>query len=311
MKKFITLCAATTMVLSLATAAVWAEETTVPTTGIKANVKSTTVTQSVKEEKVPVKPNKDEQIRKANEQLQKFENIIQAAIQKEKRKRDSKLEKLENKEERMKEALTDADKRDLNEKAKLDEEIAKWTEYQKRMEAGVNEKIAKVDADIAKAIAIIDAKILAATDDATKQKLTAEKVVLQSSADVKKKALQSYLTALKGIWADRQKVWDMRKDLLIRRQAADAELRTALQGLVQTNVDNAKVTSSLTDAQIESNVRARHQKAIDSFKAKILRFQGTVTVPTVPSSTDVTKVPVQDGTTVVPPTTTVPTTTIQ
>lgn len=297
MKKFMTLCVATTMALGLATTPVFADEATTTQVGDAAKTAVTNFERPVK--RIHVKENKDQLIQKANAQLQRFENLIQTAIEKAKERRDSGLEKIGKREEKMNDAVTEASKIDSEEKQKLDNEIAKMAEYQQKLEDGINERITKADTNLQKALAAIDEKIAAAKDDATKQSLAAQKATLQSQADSRKSALQTYLTAIQGISADRQKIWNERKDLLARKQAADSDLRKALQETEQTNIDNTKTTVNKTDDQIESQIRARYQRVIDAIKAKIQRLQGQT-----PVSTQTTTVPATSDTTTVPSTTT-------
>ena len=291
MKRLVALCAVTTVTLGLATASVWAGDVTTAVQPKRDAVTTTVMKPKSSVRVVPVRPNKDQLIQKSNSQIQKFEDLIQTAIQKAKDKRDTGLQKLQTKEDKMQVALTNAERMDGAEKQALDNDIAKWTDYQQKMEAGVNERIAKIDTDLQKSLTDIDAKIVAATDDTTKQNLIAQKTTLQTQADTKKTALQAYLVTFKGIWTDRQKVWDMRKDLLTRRQAADSELRKALQGVTQTKIDNATTVISKTDAQIEIEIRARYQKAIDAAKARLQNLQGQ-TLPITP----VTEQPIIDST---------------
>jgi hypothetical protein len=155
----------------------------------------------------------------------------------------------------------------------LNNDIEKWTDMTKKQQDALNNQLVVIDANLKQQLAELDKKLAIAKDDATKQNLATAKTNVQKYASQRKEAINAYLSSINGIFADRQKIWDERKALLAKRQAADAAYHTAISNIRTTELNDKLATLSQVQVDpndvIEKTVRARYQKNLDAINSKI------------------------------------------
>jgi hypothetical protein len=182
--------------------------------------------------------------------------------------------------EKWQEELDKAAAHDKIELANLEKDIAKWTEMKNSQIATLNKQVATIDANLAKKVAELKTKIAAATNDATKLSLNTAIANAQDYAKQKEAAIANYLNALNSTWADREKVWAERKDILKNRQASDLAFRTAMFNIKKAELNDKLITTTPptpTPADtIELQVRAKYQKQLDAITAKITKLNNQI-----------------------------------
>lgn len=215
------------------------------------------------------------QLQKAERDLKRYEGLAEKfkgkaddAIEKAQVKADKFSKELVLKEKAWQESLDKIASEDNFELVRLNQEIEKWKVSTDKLTAQLNDNIAKIDSNLKETLADLDKQIAAAKDDATKTALAAKKVTAQANADARKAAINKYITTLKAIWADKQKMYDMRKDILTRRQAADTEFKTTMQ-----NIRKSELTASGKLSKTDAATTAKYQKQIDDYTKKIAELQ--------------------------------------
>lgn len=223
-------------------------------------------------------------ISKLKEQQVKLELQIKKEIENAK---NSAAKKKENNTKQTTNAITleekwqaELDKAAAQDKVELDnlnKEIAKWTEMIEKQKAVLTKELADIDSNLVKQLAALDAKLTSAKDDTAKANIAATKTNVQNYASQRKAAINAYLPALQSMWADKQKIWSERKDILTKRQAADMTFRTSMTNIRKAELGDKlaslTVVPSTSDNDIEKTIRAKHQKQIDDIAAKLAKAQ--------------------------------------
>lgn len=276
MKKLISIIVTLALTLGLVVTPVLAQNRTTPR-GVKFN---------------PIKANQkmtyslQKDLKKAKEQLKRLtlkqanvEANILKAIAKEKANSNKEITNTTAQQEKLRVDLSKAALKDVKELANLNNNIAKWTEAIQKQLNSLTQKSAAIDTNLNKQLAELDKKLIVAKDDATKQNIATEKINVQNYASQEKAAISTYMTSIQGIFADKQKVWAQRKDLLIRRQAADTAFRTAMTNVKIAELNDKLASLSktpLTPIEIEVAVRAKYQKTVDAIKLEITKLNATI-----------------------------------
>ena len=223
----------------------------------------------------------NDQLKKANDELASIETKIRAAIEKAIAERNKKAQNqgnggvltIEKLKAQLEKILADQ-KKELD---SLIAEIADQTTNMSKNQADLQLRIANIDPNLLKDLAALDTRIAAATDQDTKTKLAALKVIIQKTAADQKVLLAKYLSDFNAFWVDKQKQLQDRLALLNRRQAIEKEFHTAdiTMRINELTQRNALIPAALsnTDAQLEKEVRDRFQKNIDAIKLRIKDLQ--------------------------------------
>lgn len=213
----------------------------------------------------------------ANQDLQKVQGQVDVAIEKAKAKHAKSIEDAAKKESKLQATLDKDTLQDTKQKEKITSDFTKEKEKQLKLETDLQKKLSEIDATLAKDLATIDKKISETTDELLKQKYATAKTDLQNTSISNKAVINKYLLAIKLIWPDTEKAYNLNLDILTRRQAADSEYLKNITANSKIELTaRAGLEQEKTDAQIESEVRAKYQKRIDRLNATILKLQTNI-----------------------------------
>lgn len=228
-----------------------------------------------------------EQLKKALSEQSKLQSTILKAIEKAKsnegKSKQNKDKQITNSNTLLEKWQVELDKAAAHDKIEMDHlnaDIAKWTEMNNKQIATLKQHILAIDAQLIKQLAELDKKLVLAKDDATKANIAIAKANVTKYANDRKAAINVYLTKLQVLAADRQKLWDARRELLTRRQAMDIEFRTAMVNVKKAELNDKLAVLSQTppnpSTDIENKVRIKFQKTSDALNTKIKTLQALI-----------------------------------
>jgi hypothetical protein len=229
----------------------------------------------------------NERLTKLQDQIKKLQNDmitmksrIKDAI--DKAKADL-LKKVQNKQDNSSNAKSilqnlqqSLDKLAADQKKELDNyksDIATQTDNMNKNKAALQKQLTEIDTNLQKQTTDLNARIAAATNADTKQKLQNLLLIEQKYRDAQKTLINKYLADLIIFWADKQKFLDERIALLVHNQKLEMDFRIASVNLrknelEQTNA-NTPQEAVKTDAQIEKEVNYKAQVNIDKLNKQI------------------------------------------
>lgn len=206
---------------------------------------------------------------KLQNQIKKFEAKIADINKRAAEKADKVADKMDKKADQVQETVE-----------KIKEENERFKAYTEEMTKKLNAQTAKVDEVLKAKLAELDKQIAAETDAAKKATLEAEKVTLTNAATAQKSAINTYLEALKVIWAEKQKVFDSRIAIATKEAEAYAAYMKAM---------NTSTTGDVKLSDKETRVVKTFQRQIDNAKAKIKKLEAYIeALKNTPAVTPVT-----------------------